>query len=48
MAITVIAARTLADADIKNLSRYRVKALPGAGALIREEDALERQMELGE
>ncbi|MBQ9925096.1 MAG: topoisomerase IV, partial [Clostridia bacterium] len=45
---TVIAARTLADADIKNISRYRVKALPGAGALIREEDALERQMELGE
>ena len=45
---SALEALSKADADIKNISRYRVKALPGAGALIREEDALERQMELGE
>ena len=45
---SVIAAKTLEDAKLTNPARYRVKALPGAGALIKEEDALERQMELGE
>ena len=45
---TVIAAKTVSEADIKNLSRYRVKTLPGAGALTKEEDALERQISLSE
>ncbi|MBE6993625.1 MAG: topoisomerase IV [Ruminococcaceae bacterium] len=43
---TVQAALPLAQADIKNPSRYRVRSLPGAGALIKEEDALEKQLEL--
>ncbi|MBQ2326369.1 MAG: topoisomerase IV [Clostridia bacterium] len=42
----VVAAKTVSEADIKNLSRYRVKTLPGAGALTKEEDALERQISL--
>ncbi len=43
---TVVAALTPEQAGVKNLSRYRVRSLPGAGALIKEEDALEKQLEL--
>ena len=32
------AARPLHETGIKNLSRYRVRSLPAAGALLREED----------
>ncbi len=35
-----------ADTSIKNLSRYRVRTLPAAGALLKSEDAEEQQMEL--
>ncbi|MDD6315638.1 MAG: DNA gyrase subunit A [Clostridia bacterium] len=45
---TVTAARRAADADIHNSSRYRTRTLPGAGALIKPEDALERQISLDE
>ena len=32
--------------DIKNLSRYRVRSLPAAGALLRDEDRGEKQLSL--
>ena len=34
------------ETSIKNLSRYRVRTLPSAGALLKSEDAEEQQMEL--
>ena len=34
----------LADTPIKNLSRYRVRNIPAAGALLREEDRGEQQL----
>jgi len=34
------------ETSIKNLSRYRVRTLPAAGALLKSEDAEEQQMEL--
>ncbi len=36
----------LAQTSISNVSRYRVRALPAAGALLRQEDTEERQMDL--
>ena len=36
----------LSDTSIKNLSRYRAKSLPAAGALLKEEDRGEEQMSL--
>jgi len=36
----------LAETPVKNLSRYRVRSLPAAGALLKEEDRGEEQMEL--
>ena len=36
----------LSDTPIKNLSRYRAKSLPAAGALLKEEDRGEEQMSL--
>ena len=42
----VICAMTLDKAEIKNPSRYRVKTLPAAGAIIKEEDSLNRQISL--
>ena len=39
-------AMTLADSQIKNVSRYRVRTLPAAGALLRPEDREEQQMSL--
>ncbi|MEA4920170.1 MAG: DNA gyrase subunit A [Clostridiaceae bacterium] len=44
----VIAVKRLEEANIQNPSRYRIKTLPGAGALIKEEDSLERQISFGE
>jgi len=41
-------ARLLADTQIKNVSRYRVRSVPAAGALLKEEDAEERQLGLFE
>ena len=40
------AARPLHETGIKNLSRYRVRSLPAAGALLREEDREEKQLSL--
>ena len=34
----------LEESGIQNVSRYRVKSLPAAGALLKEEDAEEKQM----
>ena len=36
----------LGDTAIVNLSRYRVRTIPAAGALLREEDRGEKQMDL--
>ena len=36
----------LAQTSISNVSRYRVRALPAAGALLRQEDTEERQLDL--
>ncbi len=36
----------LADSRIKNVSRYRVRSLPAAGALLRPEDREEQQMSM--
>jgi DNA gyrase subunit A len=33
----------VADSGISNLSRYRTKTIPAAGALLKEEDAVEKQ-----
>ena len=38
--------RPLEETAITNFSRYRVRSLPAAGALVREEDAEEQQMDL--
>ena len=38
--------RTLADSGITNLSRYRCRSIPAAGALLREEDGDQQQMRL--
>ena len=42
----LISAAPLADTVIKNVSRYRVRSLPAAGALLRDEDRGETQMSL--
>ena len=39
-------ARPLHETGIKNLARYRVRSLPAAGALLRDEDRGEKQMSL--
>ena len=38
--------RTLEESAIINQSRYRVRAIPAAGALLRQEDTEERQIDL--
>ncbi len=43
---TVVRAGLLADTPIKNISRYRVRAIPAAGALLKEEDTGEEQLGL--
>lgn len=42
----VIRALTVAESGIENLPRYRTRTLPAAGALIKEEDAPEKQLSL--
>lgn len=42
----LISAAPLTDTVIKNVSRYRVRSLPAAGALLRDEDRGETQMSL--
>ena len=39
-------ARPLAETSIANQSRYRVRAVPAAGALLRQEDSEEKQLDL--
>ncbi|MDY4487806.1 MAG: DNA gyrase subunit A [Candidatus Limivicinus sp.] len=43
---TLDRARLLEETQIKNVSRYRVRSLPAAGALLRPEDREEQQMSL--
>ncbi len=38
----------LADSQVKNVARYRVRSLPAAGALLRPEDKEEQQLSLME
>ena len=38
--------RPLADTGIKNLARYRVRSLPAAGALLKDEDRGEKQLDM--
>ena len=38
--------RTLEDSAVTNLGRYRCRAVPAAGAILKEEDGDERQMKL--
>jgi DNA gyrase subunit A len=42
----LVSAAPLADTPIKNISRYRVRNLPAAGALLKDEDRGETQMSL--
>ena len=42
----LVAAAPLEETTIKNVSRYRVRSLPAAGALLRDEDRGETQMSL--
>ncbi len=42
----IVAVKLLAEADIASPARYRTKTLPSTGALIKDEDALERQLTL--
>ncbi|HBD87129.1 MAG TPA: topoisomerase IV, partial [Clostridiales bacterium] len=37
-------ARRLSETSIKNISRYRVRSIPAAGALLRDEDRGEKQL----
>ena len=39
-------AKPLEDTGITNLGRYRCRSLPAAGALVREEDGEDKQMQL--
>ncbi|MBR5381395.1 MAG: topoisomerase IV, partial [Oscillospiraceae bacterium] len=43
---TAIGARPLGETSIRDVSRYRVRNIPGAGALLREEDSEEKQLSL--
>ena len=38
--------RTLEDSSITNLGRYRCRSLPAAGAILKEEDGDNQQMQL--
>ena len=40
------AVKPLEETAIANFSRYRVRSIPAAGALVREEDAEEQQLDL--
>ncbi len=43
---TLVKALPVKDSAITNLTRYRVKNLPGAGALLKSEDRVEQQLSL--
>ena len=43
---TLYRAALLEGSAIVNASRYRTRSLPAAGALLKEEDAEEKQIEL--
>lgn len=43
---TLVEAWPLEDTQIKNVSRYRAKNLPGAGAVLKGEDRIEQQLSL--
>ena len=39
-------AELLKDSAVRNVSRYRVRSIPAAGALLKQEDTEEQQMNL--
>ena len=43
---TLVGAVPLAETPIQNVSRYRVRSIPGAGALLKPEDRGEQQLSL--
>ena len=43
---TLLRAQELRETGIINAGRYRVRSLPGAGALLKPEDVGEQQMSL--
>ena len=43
---TLDKAMLLKDATVKNFSRYKVKTIPAAGAILKPEDMEEQQMDL--
>ncbi len=45
---TLASAEPLTDTQIKNVPRYRVRNLPGAGAVLKAEDRAEQQLSLTE
>ena len=42
----VVRAEPLKDTAIQNVSRYRVRSLPAAGALLKPEDRVEQQLSM--
>ena len=42
----LVKALPLAETNIENVARYRVKSLPGAGAILKSEDRTEQQLSL--
>ena len=42
----LVKALPLAETSIENVARYRVKSLPGAGAILKSEDRTEQQLSL--
>ena len=43
---SLVSAEPLSSSDIKNAARYRVRSLPGAGAVLKSEDRAEEQLSL--
>ena len=43
---TLVSAKPLKETSIQNVPRYRVRSLPAAGALIKPEDRVEKQLSL--
>jgi len=42
----LIDAKKLSETTISNISRYRIRSLPAAGALLKDDDRGEKQMSL--
>ena len=44
--MVVSSVRRLEDTGITNFARYRCRSIPAAGALLREEDSDDKQLEI--